>query len=371
MTHNEDSDRNAAPATAGMGGKGFYDHHSEAQSVGIRRQETRLRNAVRHLDLGAPELRIMDYGCGPGRNSVAALRTILDEVRGRAPELPVVAVHNDQIGNDWNDLFANVSGPNGYLHDVDHVRVEASIGSFFGSVASTSTVDLGISFGASHWLARPVGIRSPGSLFFCDLPEPARGAVAAIAAGDWTEFLRMRARDMKPGGWLVVDGLASVPDGDDPSGVCAAGRGLYRALWQVAATLAGEGRIDPTRLEAFVFPVYFRLADEARAPFERETDVTDAFEVIELTVERLASPYEEAFAQTGDAEAYATAYAGFARAFAESTLRSALFAGSTAHEEATDELSDAFFRRLRDLFAAEPGRHPFEHLIMTLVLRTR
>jgi SAM-dependent methyltransferase len=371
VTSDDHSDRATPPATAGMGGKGFYDHHSEAQSVGIRQQAARLRIAVRHLDLSPPELRIVDYGCGPGRNSTMALRTILDEVRRRAPQLPVVAVHNDQIGNDWNDLFANISGPNGYLHDVARVRAEASVGSFFGPVASPGTVDLGISFGASHWLARPVRIASPGSLFFCDLPEPARGEVAAIAARDWTDFLKQRAGEMKSGGWLVVDGLASVPDPDDPSGVCAAGRGLYRALWQVAAKLAGEGRIDSARLEAFVFPVYFRLADEVRTPFGTETDVSDAFDVVELTVESLPSPYEEALAGTGGAKAYASAYAGFARAFAESTLRGALFQGSTADSRAADELTDAFFGRLRDLFADEPGRHPFEHLVMTLVLRRR
>jgi hypothetical protein len=80
-------------------------------------------------------------------------------------------VHNDQIGNDWNGLFANVGGPNGYLHDIGKVRVEASIGSFFEPVASSGSVDLGISFSASHWLSGAVRIASPGSLFFCDLPQ--------------------------------------------------------------------------------------------------------------------------------------------------------------------------------------------------------
>jgi hypothetical protein len=354
-----------------MGGKGFYDAHSEAQNVGIRQQEARLRNAVGHLDLAVPELRIMDYGCGPGRNSMTAFHTILDELRRRAPTLPVVAVHNDQFGNDWNDLFANIRGSDGYLHDLDHIRVEASIGSFFEPVAGAGSVDLGVSFAASHWLARPVPMVSPGSLFFCDLPEPARSDVAAIADRDWTVFLRQRARETKSGGWLVVDALSSVPDGDDPSGLRVAGRGLYRAFWQVAARLADEGKIDPARLERFVFPVYFRQSEEVCAPIEREADLHDVFEVVELTNERLPSLYEDALAKTGDVEAYAADYAGFARAFAESTLRSALFEGPASDSGTADELADEFFRRLRELFAAEPGRHGFEHQVMTLVLRKR
>jgi hypothetical protein len=354
-----------------MGGKGFYDHHSEAQGNAIRQQEERLRNAVHHLDLSGPELRIMDYGCGPGRNSMAAFHTILAAVRQRDPGKPVVAVHNDQIGNDWNDLFANISGPGGYLHDVDRIRVEAAVGSFFEPVAGAGSIDLGVSFAAAHWLAHSVHMNTPGSLFFCDLAEPARGEVAAIADRDWTAFLRHRADEVKSGGWLVVDALSSVPDPEDPSGLRAGGRRLYRAFWHVAAALAADGRIDSALLDDFVFPLYFRTSPEVRAPLEREPDLRDAFEIVELSNELLPMPYEDALARTGDVETYAAGYAGFARAFAEATLRDALFAGSTDSDAAADDLADTYFRRLQDLFAAEPGRHAFEHQVMTLVLRRR
>jgi hypothetical protein len=64
-----------------MVGKGFYNGHSDAQSEGIRQQEARLRNAARCVDLAGPELRLVDYGCGPGRNSVEAVHAVLDEGR--------------------------------------------------------------------------------------------------------------------------------------------------------------------------------------------------------------------------------------------------------------------------------------------------
>jgi hypothetical protein len=281
----------------------------------------------------------------------------------------MVAVHNDQIGNDWNGLFANIRGSNGYLHDVAKIRIEASIGSFFESVASTGTIDLGICFAASHWLSRPVRIHTPGTLFFSDLAEPARGEIATMANRDWTDFLRLRASELKSGGWLIVATLSSVPDPGDPCGQRAAGRRLYRTFWRIAAELANEGRIDRALLEEFIFPVYFRLSSEVLTPLERETDLKHAFEIVELTNEVLPMPCEGELAQTGDFETYAASYAHFARAFAESTLRTQLFEGSAHSVNEADELANEFFRRLQHLFAAEPGRHAFEHQVMTLVLR--
>ena len=82
-------------------------------------------------------------------------------------------------------------------------------------------------------------------------------------------------------------------------------------------------------------------------------------------------PTDEAVAATGDVAAYAESYAGFARAFAESTFHEGLFEGSTTSAVDAAALADEFFRRLHDLFATEPELHGFEHQVVTLVLRRR
>jgi hypothetical protein len=371
MATDKSTDTTRARATDGMGGRGFYDGHSQSQRDALELQEQRLRDAARRLDASAEELRLMDLGCGPGRNSMVAFRTVLDELRGMAPDIPVVAVHNDQAGNDWNGLVANVTGPDGYLKDGGPVRLELSVGSFFEAVASLSSVDLAMSFAAAHWFAHPVHLATPGTLFFSDVTGPARHELAETAGRDWNRFLRHRAKELKLGATMIVTQLASAPDPDDPSGLTVGGRGLYRALWQVADKMAAEGRIDRGLLDDFVFPVYFRSGEELRAPIEHEDDLKAAFDIVELAVEVFPMPIQDTFSRTGDAKTYAAAYAGFARSFAESTLRHALFEGSAADPGGVDVLTDEYFRRLEDLFAAEPDRHSFEHLVSTLVVRRR
>ena len=79
MKHRSFTGKEDTRATEGMGGKGFYDNYSAIQRNTVLQQVGRLRRTVRELDISEPELRVIDYGCGPGRNSMAAFPTVLEE----------------------------------------------------------------------------------------------------------------------------------------------------------------------------------------------------------------------------------------------------------------------------------------------------
>jgi hypothetical protein len=356
-------------ATAGMSGDGVYNRHSSFQREIVERSRSLLIAAVRQIGVVEPEFTVVDYGCGPGRNSVIAFRTVIGEYRKRSPDGVIVATHNDQIGNDWNDLFANVSGIDGYLSGDDAIRCQAAVGSFFEGVVSPRTVDLGMSFTAVQWLSGPVELRSPGTLYFADLEGEPRHRMAEIADRDWTQFLRKRAVELRSGGMLLVQCLGAVPDSAAVGGTDPGVRGLFQLMWEVASSLADDARLERGVLERFVMPQWFRTVDDARAPLDREWDLGRAFAIEELSVEPVTITFAEEYRRTGDADRYASDYTAFVRGFSERCLRDLLFAPSAGSAHSADELNDEYFSRLESRFRAEPGSHDYSVPSLTVLLR--
>ncbi|HSA80221.1 MAG TPA: hypothetical protein VLE23_05320 [Geminicoccaceae bacterium] len=349
-----------------------YDRNSAAQQNIVTSQDATIRRLVERLGPIEPEMRIVDYGCGPGTSAIAAMQPAIAAYRAKVPSGPVVVCHADQPGNDWNALFKLVWGPSGYQARADGVRTEAAVGSFYDQLVAANSVNLATCFTASHWLSHAVRLHSPGAIWFADLEGAARRQMAKLARRDWTRFLATRAKELRSGGFLLVSTLGSVPDKAEINGAAASGRGIYRALQVVAQGMADDGLIDQKVLDRFVFSLWFLTAEEARQPIEDNKFLSTAFAIETIAVTPAPKNPTDFFADLiPDPAAYAKAYTGYTRAFADSTLHVHLFGPSSRDTTHENEIASEFYNRFNDLYRTHLNEFAYELWYLTVILRKR
>ena len=236
--------------TEGMVGGGYYDAHSTFQAAVAESGKTLLQNAVAALSLTASgEATIADYGCSEGRNSMATIAP-LELLAGRGVA-GFGVLHNDLPTNDWLSLAKNLSSPDSYLARFPQARALFAPRGFFERVTLPSSVTLGTSGSAVHWLSRqPPDLDMPRSLYRSDAPASELAKILKQAAADWRAFLEARAEELQPGGVLLVQMLGS--DGSsNPVRVSAAG--LLKLMNECALQLVDPANCLRMSIRAIVF----------------------------------------------------------------------------------------------------------------------
>jgi hypothetical protein len=112
--------------------------------------------------------------------------------------------HIDQPSNDFATLFAVLDAdPDRYVVDEPNVFPAAIGRSFYESVLPAGSVHLGWSSYAALWLSR-IPTHIPGHFFPAHSTGKVRAKFDRQAAKDWEAFLSLRAKELRPGGRLVV-----------------------------------------------------------------------------------------------------------------------------------------------------------------------
>lgn len=361
------NDPNQMRSTEGMVD---YNQNSTAQQQMVHLQAGRIRALVQKMGRVEPELKLADYGCGPGQSTVETVKPAIAAYRELYPDAPIVVCHADQPGNDWSTLFQIASGTGGYLHPGNGVRAEAAVGSFYDQMTAPGSVSLATCFAASHWLSHGVQLDAPGTVWYADLQGKARDTMWTFAREDWARFLRHRAAELQSGGHLLVATLGSTPDAGEVNGSAGSGRGIYRAMQHVAQSMADDGVLDAGVLDQFLFSLWFLTKEEAEDPLLNDPDLIDAFEICEISVTPAPVNPDDLFKDhLNDPTEYARRYVGYTRAFADSTLRKHLFEpGSPADPDAAAE---EFYARLDALYQRETVRFACEIWHLVVVLKRR
>jgi hypothetical protein len=287
----------------------------------------------------------VDYGSATGFNSFVPVHHAVSTVRRRSgPETPLCVVHNDQPDNDFSTLFRQIIASPGTYGREPLVFAFAVGRSFFGPVVPPGFASIGWSANAVHWLSAPPH-PVEGDLWFRRPADSVDTAFGRRARGDWVTFLEHRARELRPGGQLVVTMVEA-----DENGAAGADHFLDRLRDVVRERLA-SGALRPQEVARMHVPLYYRSEREIRAPFE-SPDLAARFVLAEYQHGTLPDPLWAAFEQSGDAEAFARAHVAWQRAFSEHALFSVLD-GDRSPEKGR-ALADEIYEELRQRVADAP-----------------
>jgi hypothetical protein len=358
------------PATTGMKGAGYYDQHSAPQMSSIQALEDWVDDAVAHQPLPAPPqpVTVLDLGSSEGGNAIRGMAAIVAGLRRRTGQ-PVQTIYSDLASNNFNRLFANLEEARRTGLFPAGVHPGAVAGSFYGPLLPPGTVHLATSFNAIQWLDRLPTVPVPDFVVY-RRPHPPRPGLAVSAEAtaaftrqaeqDLVRFLECRARELVPGGKLLL----AAPGDTDQARVAD---GLSDVLNDACLDLVAAGRVERAQYERLTMPVHFRTVAELLAPLERDdSPVRGAFAVERAEALEVPAPFVVAFRRDGDVAAYAAAYTGFVRAITEPVVRAALAqpAGDTATVH-------RLYERMRARLLAEPERYAWRYILVAALLTRR
>lgn len=310
-----------------------------------------------------------DMGCADGGTSLDLVGRVLGDVRGRCPSRPIQMVYTDLPRNDFSQLFQIVHGLSDmptYADDIDDLYVYASGTSFHRQIVPEGTLDLGHSATASHYItAAPCPIED--HVHMVGAQGAVRQAWEDKGALDWSNFLTLRARELKPGGLLALFNFGIDEEGrylGHTGGVSMFD--TFNRLWR---GMADEGLITHHEYRSTNFPQVYRTVEQFCAPLR---DASSAVYQAGLRLEHVETrvvpcPFAEDFKRHGDAAGFAEAYIPTLRSWSEPVFAAGLSADRPAEERAG--LVDLFYQRYQDLVAASPEGHGMDYVHCYMICR--
>ena len=350
-------------ASGAMEHGGAYNKHAKLQASAFACALPSWQRAVGRIALndGDGPIVIADYGSSQGKNSLAPMRVATETLRSRiGPNRPILVCHIDLAINDFNALFAVLRDDSDRYASPNSNVYSCAVGrSFYETVLPPNHVHVGWSAYAAMWISRiPTLLRR--HIFVPCATEVERFAFERQAAQDWETFLSLRAKELRPGGQLVV-----VVPGTGENGLSGFENIMNHAN-AVLVEMVEDGTITAHEYERMVLGVWPRRRQDLVAPFAScrrfEDLVVESCETSPLA----DAPWAE-YQRNGNVADLVNKHAAFYRATFAPSLASSL---RLAHEpETCRAFSESLEHKLRQRLVREPA--PISSFVETIVLAKR
>ncbi len=320
----------------------------------------------------ASALTFSDMGCADGGTSLDLWRGVIEHLRNKKSYAgDIQIVYADQPNNDFSALAKITHGLTQfktYLDEFDRVYILQSGASFYIPVLPACTLDLGFSATAMHWLrGKPVDIT--GHVHMVGATGDEQQAFEKQARRDWTEILLHRARELKPGGQLVLANFCRDDEGRYLGGTTGVNMfDTFNDIWQ---HFVDDKVITEKEYQSMTLPQYYNTVEEFCAPFQDANSAVSKaglqMESIETAV--VACPFAEDFKTHKDAKQFAEKYVPTIRSWNESTWFAALSTKRSLAERR--DIIENYYETYQSRVEAQPTEHRMDyvHAYMTISRR--
>jgi len=352
-----------------MAGGGLYSLATIGAKHVIDAATPMVTGAIDAMDLGALDrFTVSDMGCADGGTSLEMVRTAIGKVRGRT-QIPINVVYADQTGNDYNALCQTVYGHTPFttwLGEHSDTFPFMSGTSFYNQVVADGALNLGFSATAMHWLSeKPCDISDHVQAVGAKGAE--REAFVRQGAKDWETILLLRARELAPGGRLVLMNFGVDEEGrylGNTDGINMFDR--FNENWQ---QFLSDGVITEQEYKGMTLPQYYNSVEEFSAPFkDPSSPVSKAglrLEHVETRVVRC--PFAEDFKSHGDSAKFASEYIPTIRSWNQSIFAGAL--ASSRPEQERAELIENYYGTYESQVRENPQGHAMDYVHCYMVIQ--
>ncbi|MEM7193755.1 MAG: SAM-dependent methyltransferase [Pseudomonadota bacterium] len=314
------------------------------------------------------EFHMVDMGCADGGTSLQMVEAVIQKVRQAGTETPIRVTYSDQPRNDFNALVGIIHGISDfdtYLNRHNNVFPSCSGASFYLQGVPDLSVDLGFSATAMHWLSRkPCDIANHVHMVGASKSE--LQVFAEQARTDWETILLCRARELKPGGRLVLVNFCIDPDGQYLGNT--GGINMFDTFHSNWSQMLDQKRISQHEYARMTLPQYYNTIEEFSEPLV-DTDSRCyraglRLEKIQTAVVRC--PFAAEFESDNDTKNFADGLIPTIRSWNESTFLGALDPARPTDER--NQLIEDYYELYRQQVLDDPSGHGMDyvHAYMTI-----
>nr|XP_043621474.1 S-adenosyl-L-methionine:benzoic acid/salicylic acid carboxyl methyltransferase 3-like [Erigeron canadensis] len=346
-------------------GESSYANNSLVQETVLREAQPVLRQTIKDIaksdDMFGQCFKIADLGCSSGPNTLLTASNIIDMVHEaskennrKTPQFQVCL--NDLYGNDFNSVFESLPT---FLAKLKEEKgesfgpcfVSAVPGSFYDRLFPDDSLHLVHSSYSLHWLSQvPKGLEKNTSHIYVARTSPTEvfEAYQKQYATDFTMFLQARAKELVPGGRMVLT-LMGRKLSDLAIDDCGVG---WEVLAQTLLDMAKQGLVKESDVDSFNMPYYNPCEDEIRDVIEKEGSFSlDVVSTFRGNWDALDKDYTSTKASSELSIRHGKNTAKMVRACLEPLL--AIHFGSSV----IDKLFENYGKRVAEHLAVEKTRH--------------